>query len=849
MNSFLNRLPRITDVSCTRVQPPESFALAAAPFSSEPGTVVLLSGTDLDCARYNILAARPWMTISAKSDNVSVCLGGESFSLTADPLDVVQSVIEHLSFTPSCVEKSATRENNTFLGKNTICNQGVIYGKNGILGQEIQIEEGDDLPVTAGLFGYLSYDLKDAIEQLPNTCMDQNLPDLYLSAPSLILIHDRHQEVYYQLQPRLEWPLDEKNAHQGLGRDSGTGPLPEQSTENWNLLSSGSLEGLWDNLSGEPFESNSFSIDPSGFQSNFSKSEYITAVERIIEYIKAGDIYQVNLSQRFSAGFQGNSYALFLKLFEKNPAPFFSFVNAGDHQVISTSPERFIRQKSREIETRPIKGTIQRGKSDAEDLQYGRTLMESFKDDAELSMIVDLMRNDFGKVAVGGSVRVKEHKRLEPYDNVFHLVSVVEGELSPDKSGVDLIRATFPGGSITGCPKIRSMEIIDELESVQRHVYTGSVGYISFHDTLDLSIAIRTAAVAQGQIGFSVGGGIVFDSDPEKEYEETLHKGRTLMETLLQSSANEKCGKKGLFEPQVCRRAWVNGKITPESKVVVSAGTLGFQYGAGLFETLKVENGSVLRLEQHVDRLYKSWFALFKEKLPCISWGDIIENLIAINGFGQGSAAAKIMVAQGERSSLGHGRASVKGEGDFFGVFIRPYTHRLKLLNRQDTGKEGLDLMTYPMERHTPLAAHKSLNYLYYHLAALHAKTRGYDEALILNADGTVSETNTCALIIVKAGQVFIPQSDFVLPSVTLAAALDLFSQAGYDIITRKIKPEELRDMGSVLLLNALMGAVPVLSIDGRKLPLTDPHLCHWLNKELCIKSTGDEKCTQRITS
>ncbi|MBF0302373.1 MAG: chorismate-binding protein, partial [Desulfamplus sp.] len=662
-----------------------------------------------------------------------------------------------------------------------------------------------DPPVSAGLFGYLAYDLKDRIETLPNTCIDQNLPDLYLCAPSVIFVHDRYTDSVEKIFIEI---------------DKGS----RESEKTQSVL-----------------ESQTFSIDPEGFSSNFSKSEYIEAVEKIIEYIKAGDIYQVNLSQRFSAGFQGDSYTLFLKLFAKNPAPFFSFINAGDHQIISTSPERFIKQNGDFIETRPIKGTIPRGKKNIaeiadknlnsnqcksfnnyegivfdniEDKALGQSLLNSLKDDAELSMIVDLMRNDFGKVAVGGTVKVKEHKRLEPYDNVFHLVSIVEARLAPDKSSVDLIRATFPGGSITGCPKIRSMEIIDELESVRRHVYTGSIGYISFHRTLDLSIAIRTAVVAGGKIGFSVGGGIVFDSDPEKEYEETLHKGKTIMETLIASSNNgeELNSSDSLISTSKFKKtpkAWVNGKIIDEKKVVIPLHYTGFQYGAGLFETIRVEKGKILHLQQHLERISSSWKSLFKEEISHIdqiTWQNVIDNLIQLNGLEQKTAAVKLMVAQS-----GTGRY----ESDFIAVFAREYTHRLKI-----SGKSGLDLITFPERRHTYLAAHKSLNYLYYHLAGKFAKEHGYDESLILNADGTVSETNTASLISVLEieRKVVIPKSDYALPSVTLNAALKIFAQSGYEIIKRDITPFELVLMQNILALNSLMGAVKVLSIDGHKI-------------------------------
>ena len=194
-------------------------------------------------------------------------------------------------------------------------------------------------------------------------------------------------------------------------------------------------------------------------------------------------------------------------------------------------------------------------------------------------MIVDLLRNDIGKVCRVGSVRVMEHKRLEAYQNVYHLVSIVEGRLDQDCDSVDLLKATFPGGSITGCPKIRTMEIIDELEPCPRHIYTGSIGYISFHDTMDLSIAIRTATIYNGKIMFSVGGGIVFDSDPLDEYEETIHKGRTLMEVF--KGKEKKAAKKDYV--------WINGALELLDQASIPVTDQGFQYGYEFFETIRVK--------------------------------------------------------------------------------------------------------------------------------------------------------------------------------------------------------------------------------------------------------------------
>jgi len=267
-------------------------------------------------------------------------------------------------------------------------------------------------------------------------------------------------------------------------------------------------------------------------QSNFTRENYLQAVNLIREYIKNGDVYQVNLSQRFSFPLQGDPYLLLRRLFALNPAPFYAYLNCRDFVIFSTSMERFLFRQEDYLETRPIKGTRPRGRTPEDDEAQRRELLASTKDDAELSMIVDLLRNDLGKVCRARSVRVKEHKRLEAYQNVYHLVSIVNGALRPGTSHMDILRATFPGGSITGCPKIRSMEIIDELEPQVRHVYTGAIGYLGLHRNVDLNVAIRTAIVADGWGHFSVGGGVVYDSDEQAEYEETLHKGHTLFRLI-----------------------------------------------------------------------------------------------------------------------------------------------------------------------------------------------------------------------------------------------------------------------------------------------------------------------------
>ncbi|MBU1670320.1 MAG: aminodeoxychorismate synthase component I [Actinobacteria bacterium] len=264
------------------------------------------------------------------------------------------------------------------------------------------------------------------------------------------------------------------------------------------------------------------------FESGFTRERYLESVRAVKEYILAGDIYQANLSQRFSAPLLEPAWDLYRRLRVLNAAPFSAYLNFGDFAVASSSPERFLRLEGREVETRPIKGTMPRFDDPEEDEASRRTLLGSKKDRAELSMIVDLERNDLGRVCEYGSVRVTEHAVLESYATVHHLVSTVTGRLHGGRDLVDLLKATYPGGSITGAPKIRSMEIIDELEPTARSVYTGSIGWMGFDGDADLNIAIRTMIITGGRVYSQVGGGIVADSDPVSEYEETLHKGRAM---------------------------------------------------------------------------------------------------------------------------------------------------------------------------------------------------------------------------------------------------------------------------------------------------------------------------------
>ncbi|MBW1693435.1 MAG: aminodeoxychorismate synthase component I [Deltaproteobacteria bacterium] len=747
MDEILKKLGKITGVYTEKLYLNESFLDLSARFVSMPGTVVLMSGGDLDCAKHHILGIRPWLVLSGIGKHLSIACKDQTFDFHGDPFDTLRMMLSSFSL-------------------------------NGLNLNRDELPK----PIASGLLGYLSYDLKDRLEKLPRTSVDRlRLPHIYFVAPSIIVVHDKITD-----STRL-------CITKRTGLEQGDVDID--------------LAFFKQTLSAKRPKYGSFNGDPEGFKSNFIKSNYIHAIEKIKEYIVAGDIYQVNMSQRFEMTFEGDTFSLFKTLYEKNPAPFFAYINAGNHQIVSTSPERFLLQTGKKVETRPIKGTRPRGKTQDEDKKLGLELKQSKKDDAELSMIVDLLRNDIGKVCKAGSVRVAEHKRLEAYQNVYHLVSIVEGELDKGRDAVDLLKATFPGGSITGCPKIRTMEIIDELEPDRRHIYTGSIGYISFHNTMDLSIAIRTATICNGKIFFSVGGGIVFDSNPLDEYEETIHKGRTLMEAFM--GKDRETGTKSYV--------WINGMIEPLDQVGIPVTDLGVQYGYGFFETIKVDKGIPKHLKAHISRFYKTWEHLFFEKPPDLTWDEIIHQVINQNRLYDQTAAVKIVATRGDRETPPYNNTMF--------VIARPYTHRLK-----EKKTKGLDLAIYPKPRQTNLADHKTLNYLYYFLAGKWSKTQDADEALILNPDHTISETNTANVLFIKNNTLVKPFSPHVLPGVMENVVCKVLAKWGFRMENKRVRVEDLFEFDHMMVTNSLMGAVPILSIDGKKLP-EPSDLCEKINK------------------
>jgi para-aminobenzoate synthetase component 1 len=271
-----------------------------------------------------------------------------------------------------------------------------------------------------------------------------------------------------------------------------------------------------------------------------TRQGYLSRLKRVKGYIAAGDIYQVNLSQRLSLEWSGDPFSLYSRLISITPAPFSSFMDFGPYQIISNSPERFLKVSGKQIETCPIKGTKARGKTDEEDRRIQESLRRDKKELAEHIMIIDLERNDLGKICETGSVTVEDAMRIETLPHLHHMVSTVKGRLRDEVTLSECLRACFPGGSITGAPKVRAMEIIDEVEPTPRGVYTGAIGYIDLSGNMDMAMAIRTAITTENRLQINVGGGIVADSIPEREYDETILKADSFLHLLTGDSVYRK---------------------------------------------------------------------------------------------------------------------------------------------------------------------------------------------------------------------------------------------------------------------------------------------------------------------
>jgi para-aminobenzoate synthetase component I len=361
----------------------------------------------------------------------------------------------------------------------------------------------DELPFTGGAIGYFSYDLARRLENLPVIAEDaEQIAEMAVGIYQWALIVDHQQQ-----QSVLVGQDCEESLWQSLILQFSQLPVAKPLT--------------------------AFTVQ-SDIRANMTQAIYTQAFDRIKGYLKEGDCYQVNLSQRFVADCAGEPWAAYQKLREQNAAPFSCYLNLPEVQILSSSPERFLKLTQGQVETKPIKGTRPRKQDELEDQQQIVSLETSAKDRAENLMIVDLLRNDIGKTCIKGSVKVPVIFEVESYATVHHLVSTITGTLAEDQHALDLLKSCFPGGSITGAPKIRSMEIIEELEPQRRGIYCGAIGYIGFNGNMDTNIAIRTLVHANNTIRCWAGGGIVHDSVAEDEYQESFDKAAAMLALLRQ---------------------------------------------------------------------------------------------------------------------------------------------------------------------------------------------------------------------------------------------------------------------------------------------------------------------------
>lgn len=455
----------------------ESPDFYAGQLAGEAGVVLLRSGlVDGDRGRYSLLAANPFLRFRSTRTRIEMATDEGAQVVFGNPWEVLDRLMSRY-----------------------------------------ELLDEIDLPFPlGGCFGFWGYDLKHFVEpSVPrNTLNDLELPDCELGFYDGLVVFD------HQLQK--VWIVSTGMLPDG----SRSAKVAERRLHEWlGVLGEEDSRELGSSSTGDK-------MPAVRAWSNFSRDGFVSAVRRAKEYIRQGDIYQVNLAQRLCVPTEGSGWDLFERLHAVSPAPYSAYFDFGHWQLVSSSPELFLRMNGQAMRTRPIKGTRPRSSDPVRDAQFTYELQTSAKEMAELVMITDLLRNDLGRVCEFGSVQVPDLVKLEKYPQVQHLVSTVDGRLRPELTHTDALSQCFPGGSITGAPKVRAMQIIDELEPVTRGPYTGCHGYLGFNRESMVSISIRTAVVQPTLTSFHAGAGIVADSDPEMEYEETIAKARGFLQAI-----------------------------------------------------------------------------------------------------------------------------------------------------------------------------------------------------------------------------------------------------------------------------------------------------------------------------
>lgn len=444
----------------------------------------------------------------------------KSYKLKADPLTIFKALNtqKNCFFLDSSLNSNHSLGRYSFLGVDPFF---VIRTKHRdpfpIIREKLRAypmpKHKSGIPFLGGGFGYFAYDLGFALENKvkPGRKLELGIPDCVFGFYNTVIVIDNFKKMLYISLagfPERKYTYAKSLCENNLNKVHKL--LLNINKDQENIITKRHLE----------------------LKSNFSKDRYFLAIKQAKEYIRQGDIYQVNLSQQFESKTNLSGVEIYRRLRNLSPSFFGSYFNVGDFEIISSSPERFLKVDSGIVSTRPMKGTRPRGNSRFRDKALRSELLKSKKDKAELVMIVDLERNDLGRVCNYDSIKVKRLREIEKYNTVFQTTSTIEGRMYKDKDNIDLLRASFPGGSITGCPKIRAMQIIEELEPSRRGIYTGCLGYLSFSGNMDSSVLIRTILKQKDKVSFGVGGGIVADSNPEMEYKETLVKAKAMIAAI-----------------------------------------------------------------------------------------------------------------------------------------------------------------------------------------------------------------------------------------------------------------------------------------------------------------------------
>jgi para-aminobenzoate synthetase component 1 len=478
--------------------PAEVFAR----FSQQPGCFFLDSALgDHDLSRFSYIGAEPFFTLKSRGMVMDIVEGKKVRHQKGNPLEVLAAML-----------------------------------------QRHQVSSGTTfVPFIGGAVGYIAYEFGRHTTGLDLSAPDDlGLPELAFNFYRKLLAYDHRDRRWYvaaadfstshgpSVRKRLTADIDKMAAIA-----DGAEPVPTAVAA--KATGEGTVDAVEDDLAVVP-ESPMVTDGPYPWRSSLTREQYLDAVRAIQERIGRGDIYQANLTQRFHATLPSSPVQLYQALREVNPAPYGCYLDLGECVIAGQSPELFLSIRGRHVETRPIKGTRPRGVTPEEDARLAAELEASAKDRAELVMIADLLRNDLGRICRPGSIEAGDTVRLESFPTVHHLVSVIKGELAAGRTLADVLRATFPGGSITGAPKLKAMEILDGLEPVARGPYTGAMGLLGFDGSVDLNVAIRTFVIRGQDVCFGAGGGIVADSNPDAEYAESLDKARGMLEALARAA-------------------------------------------------------------------------------------------------------------------------------------------------------------------------------------------------------------------------------------------------------------------------------------------------------------------------